>query len=534
MVEQAVPTNLLQRFVDRAGSLYSLPAVAVEVLDLTAQPRVDARALKACVERDPALTSKLLRVVNSAMFGLTREVCDLNQALALLGVKPLKLLALGFSLPKGLFSGIEARALERYWQSTLLKAVAARELCQVFWKGAGDEAFIVGLLQDIGILVLVQELGDSYLNFLHSVQHQGADLLSMERETLGFDHVQLSARLLDHWNLPTQIVEAVAAPHDREQLAHREADESPLPQILHLATLIASVIVDGQQHRMSDLLKTADRYRALTVDQIDKLLDQMQERVVLMANVFAVRLELQESYREILARAHAQMAQVAVDALPDLVAPHERCAGVAERQALSQAIDRFAQGLRPVARPAASVPQPGAGRRRAVGGAAGRVGGGYDPGLVGRLRAAITACRARQHELSLVLLEINDQAQLLVVQGPAAWSHITAAVADGISALCDAPYDCVQAGDTRFALVMPDCDRQQAVTIARTLVDHLPDWLLDQVRCSVPITTTAGVATLAAPTRSSQPEDLIDAADRCLFAAQSSGGRVVKSIDVLS
>ena len=74
-----------------------------------------------------------------------------------------------------------------------------------------------------------------------------------------------------------------------EQLAQREADESPLPQILHLATLIASIIVDGQHHLMPELLKTADRYRALTVDQIDKLLDQMQERVERMANVFAVR-----------------------------------------------------------------------------------------------------------------------------------------------------------------------------------------------------------------------------------------------------
>ena len=90
-----------------------------------------------------------------------------------MGVKPLKLLALGFSLPKGLFSGIEAQALERYWQFTLLKAVAARELCQAYWKGAGDEAFIAGLLQDIGMLVLAQELGDSYLNFLHSVRQQG-------------------------------------------------------------------------------------------------------------------------------------------------------------------------------------------------------------------------------------------------------------------------------------------------------------------------------------------------------------------------
>ena len=78
----------------------------------------------------------------------------------------------------------------------------------------------------------------------------------------------------------------------------------------------------------------------------------MQERVELMANLFSVRLELQESYREILARAHAQMAQVAVDALPDMIG---RGPGAVDRQSLHQAIERIAQGLAPVDRRTASV-----------------------------------------------------------------------------------------------------------------------------------------------------------------------------------
>ena len=70
----------------------------MKVLELTDDPRLDTRTLKECIENDPALTGKLLRVVNSSLFGLSREVSDLNQALALLGTKPLKLLVLGFSL----------------------------------------------------------------------------------------------------------------------------------------------------------------------------------------------------------------------------------------------------------------------------------------------------------------------------------------------------------------------------------------------------------------------------------------------------
>src|SRR5262245_8466540 len=93
----------LDTFVDRTGGLYTMPAVAVEVLALADDPRADAAQLKACIERDPALAAKLLRVVNSSMYSPARPVVDLSQAVALLGVKAVKLLALGFTLPERMF-----------------------------------------------------------------------------------------------------------------------------------------------------------------------------------------------------------------------------------------------------------------------------------------------------------------------------------------------------------------------------------------------------------------------------------------------
>ena len=156
----------LDQAVERAGALYSLPAVAVEVLQLTNHPTVDVRRLKQCISNDPALVSKVLRVVNSSLFALSREVSDLNQALALLGTKPLKLLVLGFSLPDGLFVGVAGEMLRRYWRRTLTKAVAAREISETLWNLPGDEAFLAGLLQDIGMLVLLQQMGEPYARFL--------------------------------------------------------------------------------------------------------------------------------------------------------------------------------------------------------------------------------------------------------------------------------------------------------------------------------------------------------------------------------
>jgi HD-like signal output (HDOD) protein len=169
-------SSTLDRLVDRCGQLYSLPVVAMRVLKLTESPAVDVRALKECIENDPALTSKVLRVVNSSLFGLSREVTDLNQAIALLGINPLKLLVLGFSLPGELFVGLNGDILRRYWHRTLIKAVAAREISQTILGMPGDEAFLAGLLVDIGALVMLQEVGDTYAQFLDSAYARAANI----------------------------------------------------------------------------------------------------------------------------------------------------------------------------------------------------------------------------------------------------------------------------------------------------------------------------------------------------------------------
>ena len=189
-------TSQLEEIASRAVTLYSRPTVAMELMRLAEEPGVDSRALKECVAQDPALTCKVLRVVNSSLYGLNRPVGDLSQAIGLIGIKPLKLLVLGFNLPDALFAEVAASQLRWYWTNTLTRAVAARLLAEQLWRQPGDEAFIAGLLQDIGILVLLRELGEPYAKFLTGVIEEKCHLASLEQDTLGFDHIQLSAALL--------------------------------------------------------------------------------------------------------------------------------------------------------------------------------------------------------------------------------------------------------------------------------------------------------------------------------------------------
>jgi len=541
------PGDTLGPFVDRAGSLYSLPSVAVEVLELTDRPNVDLRALKQCVERDPALTAKILRVVNSSMFGLSREVFDLNQALTLLGVAPLKLLVLGFSLPESLFSDIEADMLERFWRFALVKAVAARRLAIRFWDFPPDEAFVAGLLQEIGTLLLIRELGDPYVHFLKSAIAMGDDLPPMENSVLGFNHAQLSTRLLDKWNLPKSIVAAVGQPHDVEHLVQLPADQQTLPQILHIATLIASLIVDRRTDAMSDLLAAGDRYLQITLDQLDAELDELQEQVELMAGAFEVPINNPFRYRDILADAQRAIASITPGAIFELLTGAGADPALADRQVLTGAANELSHAARSSSadlnstrsaprRPAAVDTTKAAvdTTKAAVATIQQQPAASptSDPGLAARLTNAISIARVRRCELSLVLLEVTNFDDLIVVAGPDAIDTAVHALASVLNALAGGNGAHLLISDFRYASVLLGYDRRRAVEFGRRLVQAAPPWSVAQRGFAVPMQCCAAIVSSTLPGRAYATDEFTEAAERCLFAARASGSGSVKSINL--
>ena len=298
----------LEEIASRAITLYSRPTVAMELMRLADQPGVEASALKDCVAQDPALTCKVLRVVNSSLYGLHRPVADLNQAIGLIGIKPLKLLVLGFNLPDTLFAEVAARELEWYWTNTLTRAVAARLIAEQLWRQSGDEAFIAGLLQDIGILVLLRELGEPYAKFLTGVIEEKCHLASLEQDTLGFDHNQLSAALLERWHLPIALVEAIAAPKKLARLSRMTPPEGDLPQILHLAEMLMQLVGQRRLCVLSDLLEAGKLYRGMTKSKLAMLVEGLQPQVDQLAESLSLELSEERDYVQMLVDANRQMA----------------------------------------------------------------------------------------------------------------------------------------------------------------------------------------------------------------------------------
>lgn len=541
-----VRTDAIEEIVSRAGALYSLPAVAVEVLRLTESPRVDVQALKECIARDPALTVKILRVVNSSLFGLPREVSDLNQALALLGIKPLKLLALGFSLPESLFLSAARDQLDWYWKTALVRAVAAREISEQLFQKPGDDAFLAGLLQDIGVLVLLGELRRPYADVLSEAIASQVDLVDLERSAMGFDHRQLTAALLQHWNLPALLTTAIGAPHDTRYWAHNKADHAHLVRVLHLAELFAQLIGQRRLSVLPDLLDAGDAYCQLDKAKLNDVIATLEPKVRQLANVLSLQIAGGEDYTQIIVQAHAKMSRVAESvaaplsrgianeaANPIESEPHEVQAMILARQ-LRASFEQFYRGSVGVAGEASTSTLSTSDSRHetlsptlpnpfGVVSAAASVANDLET----RLTLEVGRCRSLRRPIGLAVIEVQPTELLDAPQAELIERLLSRACkrAEGTAAL-------ESVGSLRRIILLPGRDRHEAVTAVRHAVEEVRALVDPYLRSEQlpPLSIGAGVASAATPAKNFRAASLLETADRCLAAALRSGG--VKSLEV--
>jgi HD-like signal output (HDOD) protein/GGDEF domain-containing protein len=526
--------------VQKARQLYSLPAVALRVVELAREPAVDTRTLKACIENDPALAAKIMRVVNSSLFGLNRQVADLNQAVGILGTRPLMTLALGFSLPRELQSGLQADTLACYWRHTLVKAVACRELCAQVYRTEGNEAFIAGLLQDIGMLVLMQELGESYLTFFHQARTIGGSLLAYELEWLGFDHTLLSSKLLDFWGLPPHLAAAVAVPADDEQIAALPDTQRMLPQVLHLAELFVRLIENPHGSALHTILAVGEKYCSLTFPQVQGLFESLQKQVAELAQILSLELPHDQSFVDLLLSAHEQLGVASAETLGSCAAnacaanacaigSGEACSdepALVEDEMLQQARElRSLAQTQFIAREPRKTTPPSAVANRE------RIAQPADPGLLGSLATAIAASRLARRSISLTLLEIDDYPQVVFAHGQAAAARLLAMFHTVLANWTHEQGKVIRIDDARFALIWQDCQRSDAVARVRHLLAAVKQWQLASGERGVSFGISAGLATLALPPKNYPAQQLLSAAHRCLSGARLSGGDTFKSIE---
>jgi HD-like signal output (HDOD) protein len=188
--------------------------VAAQVLRLAADPDSTTDDLQKVISTDQALTAQILKIANSAMFGMVREVRTITQAIMTLGFSTIKSVVIASSA-KNLYSrggtGLQERLL---WEHALVSALAARAYAKCLRSPRAEEAFLGGLMHDIGKSVMGLKFPERYGALLRNIYNGGGDDLESELDLFGFDHAMVGEALLHSWNLARSLENCVRWHHD--------------------------------------------------------------------------------------------------------------------------------------------------------------------------------------------------------------------------------------------------------------------------------------------------------------------------------
>lgn len=261
--------------VKQLSHIATLPEVTLGIIELVENPRSSASALNTLIQRDPALSARVLRVVNSAFYGLPSQLGSINRAISLLGLNAVKNIAIAASLAK-LFRGgalcdrFDAKEL---WTHSLAVGTAARMLASASSKIAADEAFLAGLMHDIGIVVELQTDRAKLARVFADMQFdsEGQPLIDfrlVERAVFGADHCHFGQALCEQWKFTKGLRAACGFHHEPREV---EAAMQPIAWLIYVADRVAAT--EGAFH--ADILGHGVPHEAL--DALGIGVPQLQE-----------------------------------------------------------------------------------------------------------------------------------------------------------------------------------------------------------------------------------------------------------------
>jgi putative nucleotidyltransferase with HDIG domain len=230
----------IKLIVSHVNNLPTPPAVFQQINNVINDPDTSAYEIANIISEDPALTAKVLRLTNSAFYGIPRTVTNVKQAIVILGLEVVKSLVISASVFE-MFSQkekLDADYLDYFWRHSLAAAIVGRIISReksIPSMLEAEVAFAAGLLHDIGKLIIVSELKNAHHEIKAALSRDTVlSEYGAETEILGFSHADIGASLCVKWNLPEQLCRAVAFHHD-ETLASSDTWIA----LMHLANYLA-------------------------------------------------------------------------------------------------------------------------------------------------------------------------------------------------------------------------------------------------------------------------------------------------------
>jgi diguanylate cyclase (GGDEF)-like protein len=483
--------DLLDRVL-KSPRLPSLPTIALEVIDLVQQRDVNIKQIAYTIQHDPALSSKILKTVNSSFYGQAYSVSTISHALVVLGLNSVKTLALGFSLVANLTnSGGESFDHFEFWKRSLYTATAAKNMAKQLGLVQQEEAFLGGLLQDLGMLALNQALGVEYAQLLEQAGREHRDLRGLEQKHLEMDHAEVGAALAEAWHLPPLLVAPIRY-HECPDMA--QGDLVPLVRCVALGNLIAAVFMsEFPGDALEAFHRRAKEWFNLSDQQDSPLLKSIHKETNEMRRLFDLPTGELGNPDDILMRANEALMHITLQSQQQTTELQQQ-----NRQLAEQASTDSLTGI--------------ANRRR------------FNEFIAEQFQLA----EREGSPLSVLFLDTDYFKKFNDTYGHATGDRVLIELAQILQNMVTEQGLVARYGGEEFAIVLPGTDRRQAAQLAEELRQRIAATIVESDEGQLlRITASIGVSCYSGAFFQ-RGEQLVKAADQAVYAAKAAGRNCVR------
>lgn len=480
-------------------ALPSMPAAAVRIVGLCDDPDVELSGLAEAVALDPALSARILRIANSAAYNRGHEVTSIDRAMMLMGIKLVKLTALGFVVSSTLSDQLENSdedVASQVWRQCLVKAVACRELAQLAGLRATPEAFLAGLFDGMGQLLGMVTRGATFGPLLIEDPFPGAEA---ERQCLGITSSELVQAALRSWGVP-ELYARVLEGSDAEEPEFDDSEIGRLAAVLVLARQATQLLL-GYAPGDSPVEEAA---AALGLDgnAVDTISVDLGEHVRTLADALGVDLGASVDFPALLTHARNQMIQTSMQ--------------IAEESMLQTSrINDLEDEREEFRRDALTDRLTGLPNRAS-----------FDDTLAGAVEDRL-AGRTVTGALGVAMIDIDHFKKFNDTYGHRAGDRVLAAVGQALAACTRKGEVIARYGGEEFVLILPIVESaEDLANAAERIRREIGALRIDSEGLVLTVTASVGAVASSAIVGLEAVAALVEAADRLLYQAKNAGRNV--------
>ena len=477
----------------------SLPAVAVQVLEMMKDDNVSVAAIAEVVQHDQGLTTKILKTVNSSFYGLSKPCGSLKQAQLLLGLNALKTLALGFSLVASLGRDQDdSFDYESYWRRSIISGVAGKAIAAEIRCAGAEDAFLGGLLQDVGMIALQKTLGKRYAKVVESCGEAHELLAAAELEAWETAHPDVGAVLAEKWRLPMSLIAPIK--HHENPTAGPKGHQTII-RCVGLGNLAAAALSrEDATPWVSKFVTRAQEWFAIERSIAEDLLRKIGHGAKIVSHLLETPIGAAPVVQNVLEEANERLQSLSLDREREV----ERT--LAENQRMHESMSKDAM--------------TGLGSRRFINEA---------------LKRAFNAAKSQNSALAFMLIDVDSFHRVNDAHGWEIGDASLVALAQRLTGVLRSlrRAHLGRFGGEEFVVLLPDCERAMASALAERIRAEISTEPIQPVSVGAPLldlSVSVGVAVLDRETHIvfDRAEQLINAADRAVNAAKGTGGNCVR------